>query len=109
MDTQKGQLVIFLESTLFFEQEVNALVKGSNLIIEALRSMEYEKPLKTHLIDKQYLLEMGKGILTIGFSEVQLKQGYRYTVLSCQMINPGLFKVILSFHQDRKNLENTIN
>ncbi len=109
MDTQKGQLVIFLESTLFFEQEVNALVKGSNLIIEALRSMEYEKPLKTHLIDKHYLLEMGKGILTIGFSEVQLKQGYRYTVLSCHMINPGLFKVILSFHKDRKNLENTIN
>ena len=108
-DTQRGQLVIFLESTLLFEQEVNALVHENNLIIEALRSSEFGKPFRTHLVDNQLLSGQEKGVLTIGFSEVQLKRGFRYTVLSCQMINPGLLKVILSFHQLRKNSERTIN
>ena len=108
-DTQRGQLVIFLESTLLFEQEVNALVQGNNLIIEALRSLEFGKPFRTHLVDNQLLPDQEKGVLTIGFSEVQLMQGFRYTVLSCQMINPGLLKVILSFYQLRKNSERTIN
>lgn len=108
-DTQRGQLVIFLESTLLFEQEVNALVQENNLIIEALRSLEFGKPFRTHLVDNQLLSDQEKGVLTIGFSEVQLKRGFRYTVLSCQMINPGLLKVILSFHQFRKNSERTIN
>ncbi len=102
-DTKRNQLAIFLESNLLFDREVNALLQGNNLIIEAPRSLEYEKPFKTHLIDKESLSDYEKGILAIGFSEVQLSRGFRYTILSCQMITPGLLKVILSFHPVRKN------
>ena len=109
-DAKNSQLVIFLESNLLFDLEaVNALMQGNNLIIEAPRSMEYEKPFRTHLIDRESLLDQEKGVLKIGFSEVQLKQGFKYTLLSCQMINPGLLRVNLSFHQIRKNSENKFN
>ena len=109
-DIKKNQLVIFLESDLLFDLEaVNTLIQGNNLIIEAPRSMEYKPPFRVHLIDREYLLQQEKGVTEIGFSEVRLKPGFSYTVLSCQMINPGLLKVILSFHQIRKKSVNTIN
>ena len=109
-DARNSQLVIFLESNMLFDLEaVNALMQGNNLIIEAPRSMEYEKPFRTHLIDRESLLDQEKGVIKIGFSEVQLKQGFKYTLLSCQMINPGLLRVNLSFHQIRKNSENKFN
>lgn len=108
-DTQRGQLVIFLESDLLYDREVNALLQENNLIIEAPRSLEYEKPFKTHLIDKESLSDYEKGVLAIGFSEVHLNRGFRYTIFSCQMINPGLLKVILSFHPVIKNSKNIIN
>jgi len=109
-DAKKSQLVIFLESDLLQDLEaVDTLIQENNLIIEAPRSMEYEKPIRAHLIDIESLLRQEKGIVGIGFSEVKLKPGFRYTVLSCQMINPGLLKVILSFHQIRKKSVNTIN
>ena len=101
-DTQKGQLVIFLESDLLFESEINALMQGNYLIIEAPRSLNYEKPFKTHHIDKENLIDQEKGGLDIGFSEVQLNHGFRYTILSYKMINPGLLKVVLSFHPQKK-------
>ena len=110
MDMKKNQLVIFLESDLLFDLEaVNVLIQGNNLIVEAPRSMEYEQPFRVHLIDREYLLQQEKGILEIGFSEVRLKPGFSYSVLSFKMINPGLLKVILSFHQIRKNSDKTIN
>jgi hypothetical protein len=71
--------------------------------------MEYEKPFKMHLIDKESLSDYEGGVLTIGFSELHLNQSFRYTLLSCQMINPGLLKVILSFYPVRKNTRNSIN
>jgi len=108
-DTQKGQLVIFLESNLLFDPEINASMQGNNLIIEAYRSMNYQKPFKTHLIDEKTLLEQENGGLEIGFTEVQLNKDFRYTILSCQMINPGMLKVILSFHLQKSKLKSTIN
>ncbi len=108
-DTQRGQLAIFLESNLFYDREVFALMQGNILVIEAPRSLEYEKPFKMHLIDKESLSDYEKGVLSIGFSEVHLNRSFKYTILSCQMINPGLLKVILSFHPVRNNSNNLIN
>ena len=107
-DTQRDQLVIFMESNLLYDREVNALLQGNNLIIEAPRSLEYEKPFKTHLVDKESLSDYEKGVLEIGFSEVRLNPGFRYAILSCRMINPGLLKVILSIHPGRKNSRNSM-
>jgi hypothetical protein len=98
-----------MESNLLYDREVNALLQGNNLIIEAPRSLEYEKPFRTHLVDKESLSDYEKEILEIGFSEVCLNPGFRYAILSCRMINPGLLKVILSIHPGRKNSINSIN
>jgi hypothetical protein len=103
-DTRKGRLVIFLESDLLFEPEINASIRGNNLIIEASRSLNYEKPIKTHLIDREILLEQEIGGLAIGFSEVKLDHGFRYSILSCQMINAGLLKVVLSIHSQKNSI-----
>ena len=108
-DTQRNQLVIFLESDLLFEHELNAFMQGNNLIIEAPRSLEYEKPCKTHLIDKESLSDTEKGGLEIGFTEVHLKPGCSYGILSYKMIQPGLVKVILSFKQHRNKLKENVN
>jgi len=108
-DTQKGQLVIFLESNLLQNLEVNAILQGNNLIIEAVRSLEYEKPLRTHLIGNETLSEYEKGGSDIGFTEVQLKPGFSYGILSYKMIHPGLLKVILSFQQHKNKLKDNVN
>jgi len=107
--TQRGTLVIFLESDFLLDLEVSALIQGNNLIIEAPRSSDYEKPFKTHLIDQKTFSDYEKEGQEIGFSELELNHGFRYTILSCQMINSGLLKVILSFHLQNKNFKSTIN
>jgi len=108
-DSQRDRLVIFLESEYLIDREVNAIIQDNNLIIEAPRSLDFDKPFKTHLMDKETLSETDRGLLDIGFSEVQLNRGYKYSVISCQMINPRLLKVILNFHPVRKNQKNFIN
>ncbi|KPL16204.1 MAG: hypothetical protein AMS26_05470 [Bacteroides sp. SM23_62] len=108
-DTQRGRLVIYLESDLLSGHEVNAFMQGMNLVIEAPRLLEYEKPLRTRLIGDETLSDYEKGGDEIGFSEVQLNQGFSYSILSCQMITPGLLKIILNFKQHKKNLNKNVN
>jgi hypothetical protein len=103
-DTQKGRLVIYLESDLLSDHEVNAFMQGINLVIEAPRLLEYEKPLRTHLVADETLSDYEKGGDEIRFSEVQLNHGFSYSILSCQMITPGLLKIALMFKQHKNNL-----
>jgi len=103
-DYPRNQLVMLLECDLQLTSEVKAFLQGENLIIEALRSTEFRKPLRTHLIKKETLSNYEKGGLEVGFSEIQLNQRFRYTILSCQRIKGNLIKVILSFQ--RKNKQN---
>ena len=98
-DYQREQLVILIECDLRFNTEVNAFIQEDKLIIESFHSTEYIKPFKTHLIKKETLADYEKGEAGVEFSEVQLNLGFKYSMLSCQMIKDGLINVILSFQR----------
>jgi hypothetical protein len=102
MDTRQNLLTIFLESDLLSGQEVNAFMQGLNLVIEAPRLLEYEGPIKRHLVDYRSVSDSGSEIYQIGFSEVWLDRGYSYGIISSRMITPGLLKIVLSFKRLRK-------
>lgn len=99
---QREQLVILIECNLRLNTEVNAFIQEDKLIIESFHSTEYNKPFKSHLIKKEILADFEKGEAEVKFSEVQLNLGYKYSMLSCQMIKDSLVKVILSFQRINK-------
>lgn len=101
-EKQRGRLVLLLESDLPLDQEVNAFIKGDHLIIEATRTVGYEKPFRTHLIEREGISDSEQESLKIGFSELKLKPGSNYHIFSCQLISPKLIKVVLSV-QSLKN------
>ena len=100
---QREQLVILIECDLRLNTGVNAFIQEEKLIIESFHSSEYSKPFKTHLIKKETLADFEKGEAEVEFSEVHLKHGFKYSMLSCQMIKGGLIKVILSFQWNNKH------
>ena len=99
---QREQLVILIECDLRLNTEVNAFIQEDKLIIESFHSTEYNKPFKSHLIKKEILADFEKGEAEVKFSEVQLNLGFKYSMLSCQMIKDSLVKVILSFQRINK-------
>ncbi len=101
-DYQREQLVILIECDLRLNTEVNAFIQEDKLIIESFHSTEYSKPFKTHLMKKETLADYEKGEAEVEFSEVQLNLGFKYSMLSCQMIKDSLIKVILSFQRINK-------
>lgn len=94
-DKQRHRWVLLLESDLAFDQEVNVFIKEDRLIVEASRSIDFEKPFRSHLFDTDTLSEIEQGGLEIGFSELKLNHGNKYQIISYQVINPRLIKVIL--------------
>ena len=96
-DSQRDRLVILLESDRPLDRDVNAFLKNDYLILEASRPVDFGKPLRTHLIDQDFLSGRAPENIQIGFSELVLNHDFRYNVVSCQLINPMLIKVILDF------------
>ena len=94
-DKYKDQLILMVNTREMLGREVNAFLKGNNLILEAPFQLDYNKPYRKHLIGKDLLYESEIDVSLIGFSKIKLKPGYHYTVLSCQLINPTLVKIIL--------------
>ena len=109
LDKQRELLVLFLESNLPLELEVKTFINGNNLIIEAPLSLDYNKPFRTHLIEKEILSDYERGSLNIGFSEIQLNQSFSYNILSSIVVNPRLLKVVLNYQPIKNNMKNLIN
>ena len=108
-DKRRNLLVLLLENNLSLEPGVKAFIQGKNLIIEAPRTLDYNKPFRTHLIERETLSDYEKGSLEIRFSEVQLNQNFSYSILSCMVVSSKLLKVILSFRPIKSNTNSTIN
>ncbi len=108
-DKRRNLLVLLLENNLSLEPGVKAFIQGKNLIIEAPRTLDYNKPFRTHLIERETLSDYEKGSLEIRFSEVQLNQNFSYSILSCMAVSSRLLKVILSFRPIKSNTNSTIN
>ena len=91
------QWILLLESDLPLDQDVNAFIEEDTLIIEASHSVEYEKPFRSHLLESDRLSENERGGLEIMFSELKLNHDFKYNIVSYQVINSRLIKIILSF------------
>jgi hypothetical protein len=97
-DSQRDRLVILLESDKPLDREVNAFLKNDHLILEASRPLNIEKPMRAHLIEQNFLAGRAPESMEIGFSELILNHDFKYYVVSCQLVNPLLIKVILDFN-----------
>lgn len=106
-DKQKNRLILMINASEMLDHEVNVFLKENSLVLEAPHQLDYNRPIRTHLIGKDPVYDAENDDSTIGFSEVRLKPGYHYSVLSCQLINPTLIKIILnssvSIHPSNSN------
>jgi hypothetical protein len=102
-DKHRNNLILLLESNQFLGEDFNALLKDGNLILEASLDPEYEKPIRTHLVEREILYDQDSMDPTIGFTEIKLNPVFQYSVLSCQVMNPGLIKIVLSYKSMHKN------
>jgi hypothetical protein len=93
----KDQWILLLESDLPLDQDVKAFIEEDTLIIEASHSLEFDKPFRSHLFESDRLSENERGGIEIVFSELQLNHGFEYDIVSYQVINSRLIKIILSF------------
>lgn len=96
-DQNIRKLVLIMNTNRVINSEIRAFLKGNRLILEAPLISSYNKPFKTHLIGKENSDEFEDGLTLIGFSEVKLKYGYQYHLISCQAIEPKMIKVELGF------------
>jgi hypothetical protein len=96
-------LDLLLDTHYLINHEIRAYLRGRSLILEAPLISPYNKPLRTHLIGKENSVELEEGLTLIGFSEVKLKYGYNYQLISCQAIEPKLIKVVLGFSLRGRN------
>jgi hypothetical protein len=95
-DKNRNQLILMVNTHEMLDRELNTFLKHNNLILEAPIQMDYNRPFRTHLAGDDLRPDGGIDISLIGFAEIKLKPGYHYTVMSCQLINPTLVKIILN-------------
>jgi len=96
----KNLLILLVESeVMIYGNEVYAFLRENMLIIEAPLLIEVEKPVRTHLIEKENLEEFEKEIAEIRFTEIKLDKKYKYNMISYSMIKPGLLKIVMHYKQ----------
>ena len=105
-DQKKNQLILIIETHQMVDRDIRAFLKGSSLFLEAPLLSSYNRPFRTHHMGQKNREEFEEGLTLIGFSEIKLKQGYQYHLVSCQAIDSKMIKVILGFTlwgSNRKN------
>lgn len=93
-DRTNSQLTLLVSTREMLERELSVHVRGDSLILEAPIEFEFNHSFRNF---RREDLKPGNEseIELIGFSEIRLKPGYRYSVQPCQWINPELVKIIL--------------
>ena len=93
----KSHLVVIIETDRMLAREIDARIRDNTLVLEAPLISSYEMPYKTHLIGQELRKEIEEGYGEIGISEVRLKPGYQYSLITCEVVEPKLIKVIFEF------------
>lgn len=106
---QKHLLIVIMESHQWFNREVQVRIAGNHLILEAPFYPFQVRPVRTHLVQREVEEEFENGTMTAGISEVKLRSGFRYTLLSCQTVGPSLLKVVLQYRPEQKNNNENFN
>jgi hypothetical protein len=101
-DKHRKNLILILESDRSLGTDFNALLRESNLILEAPLEPEYDKPFHTHLVGREILDDEEEVDPLIGFTEIRLNPVFYYSVQSCQVMHPGLIKVVLKYNPNKK-------
>jgi len=96
-DHNKNQLILIMDTDRVINSDINASLKGNRLILEAPLISYGDTPFRTHLMGNKYSDEFEEELTVIGFSEVKLKYGYHYHLISCQVTEPKIIKVVLGF------------
>ncbi len=99
-------LIVMVETSQMIGSEINALLKGDSLILEAPLDLPISKPIRTHLIGRENRPEMEDELIDIRFTEIKLSPGYQYAVLSSQVMDRNLIKVILGYTPSGENIKN---
>jgi hypothetical protein len=86
-----------METTQMIDRDIRAFLKGNSLLLEAPLISSYNKPFRTHHLGQKNREEYEEGLTLIGFSEIKLKHGYKYHLISCQAFDSKMIKVILGF------------
>lgn len=86
-DQHKKQLNIIMKSDRSFKKELGASIKGNSLV----------------LTEKQTGIGMEVEPMKFLFSDVELKIGYEYDIISSEIIDPSLFKVTLAYKSVMNN------
>ncbi len=102
-DQKKSQFILLMESPYTLIGEVQALMKGPNLILEAAFEPDYGKPFRIHLAGREYNPYYEYDDSVIGFSEIKLNPGYNYRIVSSEIVNSGLIKIILRYRSSRED------
>ena len=96
-DQKKKQLILIMETRQMVDKDIRAFLKGNSLFLEAPLLSDYSKPIRTHHLGQKGREEFEDEFTLIGVSEIKLKHGYQYHLVSCQAIDAKMIKVILSF------------
>ena len=96
-DQKKGQLILIMETDQMVDKDIRAFLKGNSLFLEAPLLSSYSKPIRTHHMGRNKGKEFEEELTLIGVSEIKLKHGYQYHLVSCQAIDWKMIKVILGF------------
>ncbi len=94
---KRKSLILLIESLSLLSGEVQSLVNGSRLVLEAAIESQFNRPLRTHLLDQENDPGYEFDDSIIGFTEIRLKPGYHYQISSSEVINPHLIKVSLNY------------
>lgn len=105
-DQKKGQLILIMETHQAVDKDIRAFLKGSSLFLEAPLFSYYSKPIRTHHMGQKGREEFEDEFTLTGVSEIKLKHGYQYHLVSCQAIDWKIIKVILGFTSWGKNRNN---
>ena len=96
-------MILMVSTRELLDREVSAFLKGNNLILEAPIQLDFNRPYRTNFQNGKNPGDYDRDMSLIGFSEIALKPGYHYSVISCELSNPSLVKIILesrfSFHK----------
>jgi hypothetical protein len=96
-DQRNSRLILTMESNQIIDRDIRAHVKGNSLLLEAPLLSSYNKPFRTHHLGKKYTEEYEDALTLIGFSEIKLKHGYKYRLISCQVFDTNMIEVVLGF------------
>jgi hypothetical protein len=96
-DKNRKQIDYIIKTSQMVTREIDVNLKDDMITLESPMVSSYEKPSRSEELGKKMGSDVEEGLTVTGFSEFRLKPGYQYTLLSSQVINPNLIKVVLGY------------